>query len=177
MRLRHPVSRSIAAAALCAAALTGAAACSDSDSGASSSSSAAGTTSASSSASAAESSVASAPADLDTAKAQQILRTVIDPNSTPETVAGLVDDNDPGIGQKLNGFAKGASQGGYTPDKFTVKSVEATDENNATVTVEVASPHAPQPVAVPYTFTKVEGAWKVSKDAVNSLLSMANGPH
>ncbi|WP_328858599.1 DUF4878 domain-containing protein [Williamsia herbipolensis] len=160
-------------AVIAGAVVIGATACGSDDSSTTASSSVAATTSASSTGSG---TTAQAPADLDAAAAQQILRTVVDPASSPEQVAGLVDSTDPAIGQKLNGFAQGASAGGYTPSVFTVTSVAADGTDKATATVSVASPHTPAPVAIPYGYTKSGGAWKLSSSAVTALLSMASGP-
>ncbi|GAA2065784.1 DUF4878 domain-containing protein [Williamsia deligens] len=146
------------------------AACSDD-----SSSTAAGSSSASQAAGPA-SGDADAPAGLDSAAAQQILRTVLDPTTSPQVIAGLVDSGDATVGTTLNGFARGAAQGGYTPDKFTVTGVRADGTDKAQATVSVASPHTPAPVSVQYGYTRVAGAWKLSSDAVQSLLGMASGP-
>ncbi|MGZ8176729.1 DUF4878 domain-containing protein [Williamsia sp. SKLECPSW1] len=117
-----------------------------------------------------------APQGLDSAAAQQILRTVLDPTTSPQVIADLVDSGDATIGQKLNGFARGAGQAGYTPDKFTVTGVRADGSDKAQATVAVASPHTPAPVSVQYGFVRVAGTWKLSSDAVTSLLGMASGP-
>ncbi|MFC7753971.1 DUF4878 domain-containing protein [Tsukamurella soli] len=114
---------------------------------------------------------------LDVPTAQQILRSVIDPASTAAHDATQVDSTDPAIGQKLHGFAVGAGQGGYTPDKWTVKSIAATGATTATATVAVASPHAPAPVDVTYTFVRVGGTWKLTQHAADALLAMSGGPH
>ncbi|GAB08373.1 hypothetical protein GOARA_009_00210 [Gordonia araii NBRC 100433] len=113
----------------------------------------------------------SSDSGLEAAKAQEILRTLVDPSTTPEAAAALVNSTDPATGQKLHGFAQGASRGGYTPDKFTVKSVEDKGET-AVAQVEVASPHAPAPVTVPYTFDKVDGTWKLSSASADALVGM-----
>ncbi|MFT3899908.1 MAG: hypothetical protein QM728_06650 [Gordonia sp. (in: high G+C Gram-positive bacteria)] len=111
---------------------------------------------------------------LSDAKAQEILRTVVDPATTPEAAAKLVDSPDPAWGPKLQGFAQGAAHGGYTPDKFTVKSVKAEGDNKAVAQVEVASPHAPAPVTVPYTFTKVGEDWKLAPESAEALVGMGS---
>ncbi len=164
------VRKTLAGIALAAIAVAGVAACGSDDSSDAAASSTTVT------ASAASSSEQAAPADLDNAKAQQIVRAVVDPATTPEAAAALVDSTDPAIGQKLNGFAKGASAGGYTPDIFTVSKVTAAGADKAQVSVAIASPHTPAPVTVSYGFTKVGGEWKVSSDAVTALLGMAGGP-
>lgn len=166
------VRSTIAGIAIALATVAGVAACGSDDS----SSSSASTTATATSGSAASSADQAAPSDLDTAKAQQIVRTVIDPATSPEAAAALVDSTDPAIGQKLNGFAKGASAGGYTPDIFTVSSVSADGADKAKAAIAVASPHTPAPVTVTYGFSKVDGSWKLSSDAVTSLLGMASGP-
>ncbi|MGJ0117688.1 DUF4878 domain-containing protein [Williamsia sp. MIQD14] len=153
--------------------VTGATACGSDDSTSTAASSVAAGASSTDTAS---SSTAQAPADLDAAAAQQILRTVVDPASSPEQVAGLVDSTDPTIGQKLNGFAKGASAGGYTPGVFSVTSVAADGTDAATAKVAVASPHTPAPVSIDYGYTKSGGTWKLSSSAVTALLGMASGP-
>ena len=117
-----------------------------------------------------------APSGFDSAAAQQILRAVIDPTTSPTVIAQLVDSGDASIGQKLNGFARGAGQAGYTPDKFTVTGVRADGDDKAQATVAVASPHTPAPVSVQYGYVRVAGTWKLSSDAVTSLLGMASGP-
>ncbi|MGU3293534.1 DUF4878 domain-containing protein [Williamsia sp. M5A3_1d] len=158
---------------IAAAVVTGATACGGDDSSTTPASSVAASAS---SPGAASSSTAQAPADLDAAAAQQILRTVVDPASSPEQVAGLVDSTDPAIGQQLNGFARGASAGGYTPSVFTVTSVAADGDDTATAKVAVASPHTPAPVSIDYGYTKSGGTWKLSSSAVTALLGMASGP-
>ncbi|MBE7161217.1 MAG: DUF4878 domain-containing protein [Williamsia herbipolensis] len=117
-----------------------------------------------------------APAGLDSAAAQQILRTVLDPTTSPQVIADLVDSGNATIGQQLNGFARGAGQAGYTPDKFTVTGVRADGSDKAQATVAVASPHTPAPVSVQYGYVRVAGKWKLSSDAVGALLGMASGP-
>ncbi len=169
------VRSTIAGVAIALATVAGVAACGSDDSSSSSASTTAVAASGSSGSSGSSAEQA-APSDLDTAKAQQIVRTVIDPATTPEAVAALVDSTDPAIGQKLNGFAKGASAGGYTPDIFTVSSVAADGADKAKAAIAVASPHTPAPVTVTYGFSKVDGSWKLSSDAVTSLLGMASGP-
>lgn len=116
---------------------------------------------------------------LDVAKAQEILRTIVNPDTSPEAAAALVDSDDPSWGQKLHGFAQGASRGGYTPDKFTVKSVAPKGADEAVAQVEVASPHAPAPVTVPYTFDLDNGTWKLSDESAEALIGMgaARSPH
>ena len=169
MQIRRPAIAAVIAGAV----VIGATACGSDDSSTTSASSVAASASSTGTAS---STTAPAPADLDAAAAQQILRTVVDPASSPEQVAGLVDSTDPAIGQKLNGFAQGASAGGYTPSVFTVDSVAADGTDKATAKVSVASPHTPAPVTIPYGYTKSGGSWKLSSSAVTALLSMASGP-
>ncbi|MFT4199351.1 DUF4878 domain-containing protein [Gordonia sp. (in: high G+C Gram-positive bacteria)] len=111
---------------------------------------------------------------LETAKAQEILRTIVDPATTPEAAAALVNSPDPAWGPKLHGFAEGAAHGGYTPDKFTVKSVKAEGDDKAVAQVEVASPHAPAPVTVPYTFAKVGDTWKLAPESADALVGMGS---
>lgn len=117
-----------------------------------------------------------APSGFDSAAAQQILRTVLDPTTSPQVIADLVDSGNASVGQQLNGFARGAGQAGYTPDKFTVTGVRADGTDKAQATVAVASPHTPAPVSVQYGYVRVAGTWKLSSDAVTSLLGMASGP-
>ncbi|GED97760.1 DUF4878 domain-containing protein [Gordonia crocea] len=109
---------------------------------------------------------------LESAKAQEILRTLLDPATTPQAAAALVDSTDASWGEKVHGFAQSASRGGYTPDKFTVKSVAAQGADKAVAQVEVASPHAPGPVTVPYTFNQVNGTWKLSAESAEALVGM-----
>jgi type IV pilus biogenesis protein CpaD/CtpE len=109
---------------------------------------------------------------LDAAKAQEILRTIVNPDTTPEAAAALVDSSDTSWGEKLHDFAQSASRGGYTPDKFTVKSVAAQGADKAVAQVEVASPHTPAPVTVPYTFDLVDGSWKLSAESAEALVGM-----
>ncbi|MBE7159674.1 MAG: DUF4878 domain-containing protein [Williamsia herbipolensis] len=117
-----------------------------------------------------------APSGFDSAAAQQILRTVLDPTTSPQVTADLVDSGNASIGQQLNAFARGAGQAGYTPDKFTVTGVRADGTDKAQATVAVASPHTPAPVSVQYGYVRVAGTWKLSSDAVTALLGMASGP-
>ncbi|WP_299571533.1 DUF4878 domain-containing protein [uncultured Williamsia sp.] len=117
-----------------------------------------------------------APSGFDSAAAQQILRTVLDPTTSPQVTADLVDSGNASIGQQLNAFARGAGQAGYTPDKFTVTGVRADGTDKAQATVAVASPHTPAPVSVQYGYVRVAGTWKLSADAVTALLGMASGP-
>jgi hypothetical protein len=117
-----------------------------------------------------------APSGFDSAAAQQILRTVLDPTTSPQVTADLVDSGDASVGTKLAAFARGAGQAGYTPDKFTVTGVRADGTDKAQATVAVASPHTPAPVSVQYAYVRVAGSWKLSSDAVTALLGMASGP-
>ena len=110
---------------------------------------------------------------LEAAKAQEILRTLVNPDTTADAAGALVDSPDASWGAKLHGFAQGAARGGYTPDKFTVKSVQAQGAQKAVAQVEVASPHTPAPVTVPYTFNLVDGTWKLSPESAQALVGMA----
>ncbi len=111
-------------------------------------------------------------AALDAAAAQGILRTLLDPATPQGVAAALVDSSDPAWGAKLHGFAQNAVRGGYTPDKFTVASVTAQGAAKAVAQVRVASPHAPAPVTVPYTFNLVAGTWKLSAESAEALVGM-----
>lgn len=113
-------------------------------------------------------------ATLDSAKAQEILRTLVDPATTPEAAAALINSGDASWSEKIHGFAEGASRGGYTPDKFTVKSVAAQGADKAVAQVEVASPHTPAPVTVPYSFERVDGTWKLSAASGEALVGMGS---
>ncbi|GAA3044258.1 hypothetical protein GCM10010528_24560 [Gordonia defluvii] len=106
-------------------------------------------------------------------QAQEILRTLISPDTTPAAAAALVDSPDGSWGAKLHAFALAAARGGYTPDKFTVQSVAAEGADTAVAQVSVASPHAPAPVTVPYTFNRVNGTWKLSPESAQALVGMA----
>ncbi|QKT07173.1 DUF4878 domain-containing protein [Gordonia sp. X0973] len=113
-------------------------------------------------------------ATLDSAKAQEILRTLVDPATTSEAAAALINSGDASWGEKIHGFAEGASRGGYTPDKFTVKSVAAQGADKAVAQVEVASPHTPAPVTAPYSFERVDGTWKLSAASGEALVGMGS---
>ena len=177
------VRKVVAAAALTGALACGIAACGDddnssaSDLGASASKAVNAASSAVSNGYDRASSAVVQATTLSTDDAQKILRTVVDPNTSAEDAAKQVDSSDASMGQQLHGFAQGASQGGYTPEAFTVTKVTANGTDKATADVSVKSPHAPQPVTVQYGYTKVDGDWKLSEDAAKSLLSMAGGPH
>ncbi|MEU6562492.1 hypothetical protein [Nocardia nova] len=105
--------------------------------------------------------------------AQQIIRTVVDPATSPADAAGLVASNDPALGDRLHGFAVSASNGGYTPSVFTATDIRPTGDDTATATVTVTSPHAPLPIPVPFDYVYADGAWKLTADAAAKLLSFA----
>jgi hypothetical protein len=107
--------------------------------------------------------------------AQHILREIVNPATPPERAAKLVQSTDPQIGDKIHAFAQAASQGGYTPEVFTVTAVTV-NGNTANATVQVASPHAPQPVSVPMTFVHDGKHWKLGADSTTGLLAMGQGP-
>ncbi|GAC56440.1 hypothetical protein GOHSU_06_00520 [Gordonia hirsuta DSM 44140 = NBRC 16056] len=169
--LRKPVLAAAALAAGAAIALTG---CSSDDTKEAVSSAASSATEAASSAA---DSAQAAVQGLDVSKAQEIVRTAVDPDTPSDQIGDVVDVSTPGTEQAITGFAKGASRAGYTPDIFTVKSVKSTDKvdgnDAATVTVAVASPHAPDPIDLDLVYVKVGDDWKLSADAVTQLSSMA----
>lgn len=172
------IRKSVAGTALIGLAVFGVAACSDD----SSSDSATTTSSAAPEASSTETSAETSSAaggetagTLEVDEAQTTLRTVLSPDTDPAESAKLVDSTDPGIGMQLSGLARGFTAAGYTPDKFTVTTVTADGADKATVNVEVASPHAPAPVAMPVTFVNAGGQWKLSSTSVADLASMGGG--
>jgi predicted phage tail protein len=115
-------------------------------------------------------------AELNVATAQKILRTVVNPATSEKAAAAEVDSTDTTVGADLHRYAVNADRGGYTPDVWAAKSVESTGKGTATVTFAVASPHAPAPVDMQYDFVRNHGRWKLTADAVDSLLASA-GPH
>ena len=167
--LRKPVVAVAALAAGAAIALTGCS--SDSDD-----------STASSVASAAASATDQAKATVDglsNDKAQEILRTAVNPDTPADKISDVVDTSDPATQAAIIGYAKGSSAGGYTPDVYSVKSVAPADEvdgdDTATVTVAVASPHTPEPIDITLTYVEVDGDWKLSGDAVTQLAGMSGG--
>ncbi|MFC0313930.1 DUF4878 domain-containing protein [Gordonia phosphorivorans] len=113
---------------------------------------------------------------LDDAQAQEILRTAVDPATPADQIDSVVDVTDPATKTAIIAYGKGSSAAGYTPDVYTVKSVESTDKidgnSAATVTVAVKSPHVPQPIDLTLTYVEVDGTWKLSGDAVTQLAGM-----
>ncbi|MFT3716982.1 MAG: DUF4878 domain-containing protein [Gordonia sp. (in: high G+C Gram-positive bacteria)] len=170
--LRRPVYAVAALAAGAAVALTGCSSTNDTADKA--------TSAVASAADQATSAVASATSQaqaavegLDNATAQQIFRAAVDPNTPADQLGRYVDVE----GDALDGLAnfnKGAAQGGYTPEVYTVKSVAADGADKATVTVSVASPHAPAPVDMPFEFVNKNGSWLLSSDAVTALMSQGS---
>ncbi|WP_143965704.1 DUF4878 domain-containing protein [Gordonia zhaorongruii] len=163
--LRRPIVAAVAVAAGAAIALTGCSSDDSSDSGASSSTSAAAGQSAD------EQSADQKSTDLDNSAAQDILRKAVDPATPAADLDGLVEISNPGVKAAITGYAKGSSAAGYTPDVYTVKSVKA-DGDKAEATVAVKSPHTPEPVEMTFNYVKVDGAWKLAADAVETLTSM-----
>jgi ABC-type transporter MlaC component len=167
------IRKSVAGAALVGLAVFGVAACSDdsdSDSAASTTSSAAADTSAQTSGAQTSESAAT----LESAKAQEILRAVLSPETPPADSAKLVDSTDPAIGGQIAGLSRGFTAAGYTPDKFTVTTITVNSPNNATANVEVASPHTPQPVAMPIAYVYSGGEWKLAASSITDLISMGS---
>jgi hypothetical protein len=160
--------KSVAGIALVGLTVFGIAACGD-DSESGSASSATNSASAETS----ETAVAAQSA-LKSTDAQEILRTVLTPETAPADSAKLVDSTDPAIGTQLSGLAHGFTAAGYTPDKFTVTTVTVNGENNATANVEVASPHTPQPVAMPIDYVYTAGEWKLAGSSITDLVSMGS---
>lgn len=169
------IRKSIAGAALIGLSVFGVAACSDDSDSESSSNT---TSAAATETSAAESTAAGteSASTLEVAEAQTTLRTVLSPDTDPAESAKLVDSTDPSIGMQLSGLSRGFTAAGYTPDKFNVTTVTADGADKATVSVEVVSPHTPQPVAMPLTFVNSGGQWKLSSTSVADLASMG-GSH
>lgn len=167
------IRKSVAGAALIGLAVFGVAACSDDDSDSSTT-----TTSTATETSAAASGTTTVAEDgtaLEVDTAQEVLVGVLSPDTDPATYTDLVDTDDPAIAGQLAGLAKGFSAAGYTPDKFTVTEVTADGDTTATATVEVDSPHTPEPVAMPLAYVYADGTWKLSTDAVTALTSMGGG--
>lgn len=159
--LRRPA----AALAAVAAATALLAACSNSDDDTAS------TASASQSASV-ESSAMAGVEGLDNAKAQEIIRTAVDGNTSIDDLSKVVDTSTPGSAEALNAFAKASGPAGYTPDAYTVKSVKADGENKAVAVTAVKSPHAPAPVDIQLAMVKQDGQWKLAGASVTTLTSM-----
>lgn len=169
----------LAAAGLAGAVALTIAGCSDSDTASSTSSSAQAPMSSatmSSSAMGSGDQGESKVSGLSTADAQRIVRTAVDPKTSREDLAKVVDTTNPATTAAIGGFAKMAAPAGYGPDAYTATSVKADGATKATVTVSVKSPHTPQPVDLPMPYVKVDNAWKLSADAVNLLASMG-GQH
>ncbi|MGV9827726.1 MULTISPECIES: DUF4878 domain-containing protein [unclassified Gordonia (in: high G+C Gram-positive bacteria)] len=115
---------------------------------------------------------AAAVAGLTNSDAQEILRKAVDPNTSATDLETVVDTTNPATKAAIIAYAKGSSMGGYTPDVYTVTSVKKTGDNTADATVEVKSPHTPQPVDITLGYVKVDDTWKLSGDAVTQLSSM-----
>ncbi|MEZ5210145.1 DUF4878 domain-containing protein [Gordonia sp. (in: high G+C Gram-positive bacteria)] len=118
---------------------------------------------------------------LDVAKAQEILRKAVDPNTPADQIDSVVDVTNPATKAAIIGYAKGSSAGGYTPDVYTVDSVAAADKvdghDAAKVVITVKSPHSPAPIEMkdnPLVYVKVDGSWKLSGDAVTQLSSLGS---
>lgn len=109
---------------------------------------------------------------LDNAEAQNIFRKAVDPATSDADLEKVVDLSNPVTKAAIQGYAKGASAAGYGPEIYTVRSVQSDGDDKATVTVAVASPHAPQPIDMQFTYVKVNGDWKLSGDAITQLTSM-----
>lgn len=170
------IRKSVAGAALIGLAVFGVAACSDdNDSDSSATTTSAGAEAAAESSNSTDDAVGTAP-ELEVGAAQDVVVGVLSTGTDPATYTDLVDSDDPAIAGQITGLAHGFSAAGYTPDKFTVTEVTSDGENTATATVEVASPHTPEPVAMPLGFVYVDGTWKLTTDAINSLVSMG-GSH
>ena len=166
-KLRRPAAAVIAVAA----AATVFTACSTSDD--SSDAAASGTSSASQSAeSAPESGSTDSVEGLDAAQAQEIIRTAVSADTSLEDLEKVLDTSMPGVAQALNGFAKGASKAGYTPDVYTVKSVKADGDDKAIAVTSIKSPHAPEPVDLDLAMVRKDGQWKLAGPAVSVLTSM-----
>ena len=121
--------KSVAGIALVGLTVFGVAACSDdseSESASSTTASATSQSSADTSGTATESG-----STLESSTAQEILRTVLTPETAPADSAKLVDSTDPSIGAQLTGLSRGFTTAGYTPDKFTVTTVTVNGENKA----------------------------------------------
>ncbi|MFT4041673.1 MAG: DUF4878 domain-containing protein [Gordonia sp. (in: high G+C Gram-positive bacteria)] len=160
MKLR----KSLAAAAIAGAALVSVAGCSDDNS----------TSDAASNASAASTSAASTSTVIDglnSADAQTILRTALTTTTSSADLENVVDTSNPATKAAIQGYAKAATAAGYGPEVYTVTRV-ATSPDEATATVAVKSPHAPQPVNITLSYVNVDGKWKLSGDAVTQLTSI-----
>ena len=164
--------KSVAGIALVGLTVFGVAACSND----SESESASSTTASATSQSAADTSgtATESGSTLESSTAQEILRTVLTPETAPADSAKLVDSTDPSIGTQLTGLSRGFTAAGYTPDKFTVTTVTVNGENKATANVEVASPHTPQPVAMPIDYVYADGTWKLAGSSITALVSMGS---
>ncbi|MFT3661305.1 MAG: DUF4878 domain-containing protein [Gordonia sp. (in: high G+C Gram-positive bacteria)] len=165
--LRRPVLAIAAFAAGAAIALTG---CSSDDS----TDSTTGSTAASSAAASAGAGTDQNAAGLTAEQAQTTLRTAVNPDTPEAEIEKVVDTTNPATKAAITGYAKGSSKAGYTPDVYTVKSVEVKGAE-ATATVAVKSPHAPQPIDIKLTYVDVDGVWKLSGDAVTQLAGMGRG--
>ena len=113
-------------------------------------------------------------AGLSNDDAQEILRSAVDPATPSADVNKYVDTSNPVTEAAIVAYAKGSNAAGYTPDAYTVKTVEKTADDAATVTVAVKSPHAPEPIDIQLSYVKVDGTWKLSGDAVTQLSSMGS---
>ena len=174
--LRRPVLAVVTLAAGAAIALTGCSSDNNDTAAKASSAATSATDAVKSAATSATDSVKSAVEGLDVAKAQEILRKAVDPATPADQIDSVVDVTDPATKTAIIAYGKGSSAAGYTPDVYTVKSVEPTDKidgnSAATVTVAVKSPHVPQPIDLTLTYVEVDGTWKLSGDAVTQLAGM-----
>lgn len=68
----------------------------------------------------------------------------------------------------------GFTAAGYPPDKFTVTAVTVNGENETIANVEVASPHTPQPVAMPIDYVYADGTWKLAGSSITDLGSIGS---
>lgn len=112
---------------------------------------------------------------LTTDQAQQILRTALNPDTPVSELPNLVDlsgeENADAAAGGIHASAELFTAAGYTPDKFTVDSIEATDDTKATATVTVDVPgHGPYSTSM--AFVKVNDTWKVTNAALTDLRSM-----
>ncbi|WP_026917251.1 hypothetical protein [Gordonia shandongensis] len=166
MKMSPAVRRPVVAAASAAAVVAMLAGCSNSDDDA--------TTASSSPVTASESDSSSAPSSADGLTkddAQKTLRTALSEETSTDDLKGLVDDSVPGTVQALAAYNKVAAKAGYTPDIYTVKSVEVSGDK-ATAKVAIASPHTSKPIEMPFGFVKQGDDWKLSADAVTTLTEM-----
>ncbi|WP_234353772.1 DUF4878 domain-containing protein [Gordonia iterans] len=173
--LRRPMLAVVACAAGAALALTG---CSDAKDTAENAASAV-TSAATDAASAVTSKTDEAKATvqgLDDQKAQEILRTAVNPDTSGDEIDNVVDTSNPATKAAIQAYAKGSSAAGYTPDIYSVKRVAAVDDVDgnkaAEATVAVKSPHVPDPVDITLTYVQIDGTWKLSADAVTQLAGM-----